>query len=268
MQAPKITEVDRLVLQAILSSQGRKLYGLTKLQKLLFIAAHPKEFGLSIARPIGSLKFVVYKHGPFCEDVYRSVERLDAANWIDVTKSQTDRSTEGVVEPGFEDERAGPRILYVYEAKQGAQEETVGANEHDLRLVKEAAKKWGWLTPGQIEDFVNRRVGLTPELKEQFMGCPWEDFVRFAAKDLKPRLSEPTEAYWRSEQAFNRERRQLVREHGEGQFVAYAEGRRVGIGRDDVALFDEVTKRTGAPPDFIGYLNEAGIRSVMAPAAG
>jgi len=229
------------------------------------MAAHPTEFDLSVKRPIRSLKFKVYKHGPFCEEIYSSLARLEAAGLIKHTVRKLSALPLGLDDPDLEDEMAGPRTLHVYETLQAAKAELVGTDEVDLRLVKEAAKKWGWLSPGQIEDFVNRRVGLTADLKERFFNTPWENFVKYAGSELRRRPPEPTEAFWRSEQAFRKERASLMATEGEGNFVAYIEGERVGVGPDDAQLFDKVTKAKGRPPDFIGFLNARGVPSTVAP---
>ena len=266
MTPDSLTPTDQLVLQALLAAPDRPFHGLTKLQKILFIAAHPVEFGLSAKRPIRYLEFKVYKHGPFCEEVYRSLERLEAAGLITHTTKVLSAQSNYPAAPDEEDELAEPRTLHLYETAPDAAAELVGADELDLRLVREAATRWGWLTPGQIEEFVNRRVGLTPELKERFMSTPWHRYVRFAADELRPPGPEPGEPFWRSEQAFLRERASLLAAVGEGLFVAYLDGVRVGTGADDAVLYDEVKRRAGRAPDFIGYLNARGVAGALAPA--
>ncbi len=266
MDAERLSATDMLVLQALLSAPDQPFHGLTKLQKLLFIAAHPKEFDLSVKRPIRSLKFVVFKHGPFCEEVYNSLRRLEEAGLIKHTERKLGSLAPGLDDPEIEDERARPLTLHVYETMPGAKVAVVGTDEIDLRLVREAAKRWGWLSPSQIEDFVNRRVGLTQDLKERFFAVPWENFVKHAGAELRRRTPEPTEAFWRSEQAFRLERARLIDKEGEGRFVAYIEGERVGTGPDDTRLYEEVAKARGRPPDFIGFLNALGMARTMTPA--
>ncbi len=262
-QAPPGT--DQLVLQALLSASDKPLHGLTKVQKLLFIAAHPKEFDLSVKRPIQSLKFKVTKHGPFSEEVYKSLIRLHTAGQVKHTERNLSTLPPDLADPDLEDERAGPRMLHVYETAPGAAVERTETDEFDLRLVKEAAKKWGWLSPCQIEDFVNRRVGLTPDLKERFFNAPWEDFVKHGSSEVRRGTPEPTEAFWRAEQAFHKERAKLIATEGEGNFAAYLDGERVGVGPDDAKLYDEVAKAKGRPPDFIGSINDRGVRDTVAP---
>lgn len=263
-QAPPAS--DQLVLQALLSAPDKPLHGLAKVQKLLFIAAHPKEFDLSLKRPIKSLKFKVSKHGPFCEEVYKSLIRLQTAGLIKHTERSISALPPELADPDLEDERAGPRMLHVYETAPSAAFERADTDEFDLRLVKEAAKKWGWLSPSQIEDFVNRRVGLTPDLRERFFGAPWEDFAKHSSSQVGRGPPEPSEAFWRAEQAFHKERAKLIATDGEGNFVAYLDGVRVGVGPDEVKLYDEVAKAEGRPPDFIGFLNARGVKSSVTPA--
>ena len=265
MDSKGLSATDMLVLQALLSATDQPFHGLTKLQKVLFIAAHPKEFDLSIKRPIRSLEFIVYRHGPFCEEVYNSLRRLEAAGLIKHTERNLDSLPPGLDDPEIEDERAGPRTLHVYETMPGAKATLAGTDEMDLRLVREAAKRWGWLSPSQIEEFVNRRVGLTPDLKERFFAVPWEKFVKHAGSELRRRTPEPTEAFWKSEQAFRKERARLIASQGSGQFVAYFNGERVGTGPDDAKLYDEIERARGCPPDFIGFLNTLGMARTVTP---
>ncbi len=267
MPPPPLPGIDSLVFQALLSSSDKPFHGLAKLQKLLFIAAHPKEFDLSIKRPIRALRFKVYKHGPFCEEIVRALTRMETTSLVTHTQRLVSTLSGVFDEPDVDDDNAPPRTLNVYETARGATLEALATDDNDLRLVKEAASKWGWLSPGQIDDFVNRRTGFNPDLRERYFNTLWEEFVKSAGTELRRRTPEPTEAFWKSEQAFREERAKLLSAKGQGAFVAYIDGKRIAAGPDDAKLFDEVSKAQGSPPDFIGFLSASGVRSAAAPAA-
>jgi hypothetical protein len=259
MSSTQLQEVDRLVLQAIIASPNRTLHGLTKLLKLLFIAAHPQDFDLKVKRPIRSLEFQVYRHGPFWQGVNASLDRLENANLVQRSTKALIQLEPELNDPNFQEEGSMARNLYIFTATPGAEEELVGADEHDLALVREATKKWGWLTPNQIEAFVNRREGLTPALKADFLTAAWDDFIRRAGTRRLLGAPEPSPAFWRCEQVFRRELPSLRHQFSEGTYIAYIDGKRFGAGADETILFNEVRQTTGRAPDFIGCASESGL---------
>lgn len=264
----ELTEADRLVLQTIVACPDGTLYGAKKLQKLLFMAHRPRAFGLEPPRPLRIFRFKVYKHGPFSEEVYASLERLERRGLIEIETRDLSRAPAAPVSPEDADEDAPPLQVRVYRATQGARSEVVGADESDRRLLRAAVSRWGWLTSEQIEDLVLIRTGLTPSLKARFAGVDWSTFEKQAVEELPKERPEPTEQFWRSQQQFFKERAALMMEVGPGKFAAYLAAKRVGIGDDQIDLYKEILRTHGQPPDYIGYVSETGRLRVDALPSG
>jgi hypothetical protein len=257
MGTPALQPADVLVLQTVAASPGLTLFGAMKLQKLLFIAHHPREFGLTAKRPLHAFPFKVYKNGPFSDAIYASTARLREAGLLEEETRDTRRLSQSPVSPTSEDEGGPPLQVRVYTADPAFEEELPGADAYDLRVVREAVEKWGWLTGEQLEQLVLMRTGLTPDLKEQYMGVEWERFVKQAEGDLVP-LPPPPPDFWRAQQQFLKERPSLIPQLGKGKFVAYLRDKRVGAGDDEITLYKRVRESQGRPPDFIGFLSETG----------
>lgn len=260
MPSPPLTEADRLVLQAICGSPDGTLYGAKKLQKLLFMAHHPAAFDLEPPRPLRAFRFKVYKHGPFSEGIYESLDRLVDAGLIHVETRDLSRAPSTPVSPDDADEEAPALQVRVYRAAAGAKDDLAGADEVDRRLVRSALEKWGWLTSEQIEELVLIRTGLSPAMKARFAGLEWSAFEKQAAAELPRERPEPPTAYWKAQQRFFRERAGLLREHGEGGFAAYLDDQRVAVGQDEIELYKEVLAARGRAPDYIGYISQTGRR--------
>lgn len=254
----KLQNVDRLVLQAICASPEGTLFGAKKLQKLLFTAHHPKQFGLSPPRALRSFRFIVYKRGPFSEAIYASIDRLVDNSLIEVETKDISRRAAEPVSPDASDEDLPAMRVTVYRARPGAKAELVGADSADLQLVRSAVKTWGWLTSEQIEELVLIRTGLTPALKSRFAGFEWGDFMKQAASELPKDRPEPPEAYWRAQQQFFKERSTLLRDRGEGEFAAYVDQKRVAIANDEVEAYKATLAGKGRPPDYIGFISKSG----------
>jgi len=258
MASAAVQEADLLVLQAVTASADRRLFGAMKLQKLLFIAHHPREFDLKSKRPLRAFPFKVYKNGPFSEAIYASVERLKVERLLAEESRDTRRLAESPLSPTARDEGGPVLKVRVFTAASNAVSEVSAADANDRRVVREAVEKWGWLTGEQLEQLVLIRTGLTPALKGEFMGVEWSRFAKAAADRLPKYRPEPPAAYWRAQQQFLMERPRLIREHGKGRFVAYIGQRRVGIASDEIVLYKEVVAKEGGPPDYIGFLSDTG----------
>jgi len=258
MTSTRLTNSDRLVLEMICASPDGVLFGAKKLQKLLFIAHHPKQFDLKSPRPMRAFRFKVYKHGPFSDEVYDSISRLEDHGLIAIDSKDLRRVDSDPVSPESSDEDAAPLEVRIYRALPDAGAEVVGADEGDLRLVRLAIKKWGWLTSDQIEELVLIRTGLTPWLKARYAGTEWSAFEKQAAEELPKERPEPPTSFWRAQQQFFKERAKLLHDLGAGKFAAYLEEERVALGDDEIDLYKEVLANRGRPPDYIGYVSESG----------
>ncbi len=257
MRTPSLGPADVLVLQAVAACPDLTLYGAMKLQKLLFIAHHPGEFGLTAKRPLRAFSFKVYKNGPFCEAIYASTQRLSAAGLLREESRDTRRLARSPVSPTSTDEGGPPLKVRVFTADTSFKSELPGADAYDRRVVREAVEKWGWLTGEQLEQLVLMRTGLTPDLKEEFMGADWAHFEKQTRGKLV-HLPPPPDGFWRAQQQFLKERASLMAKLGKGKFVAYMGRERVDVDEDEVALYTRVRIDRGKPPDFIGYLSETG----------
>lgn len=259
---------DRLVLETIVSSPEGVLYGAKKLQKLLFMAHHPKMFDLSPPRPLRAFRFKVYKHGPFSEEIYASLERLEQNGLIEIETRDLSRAPAAPVSPEESDEETPALQVRVYRALPDAKDELVGADEHDRCVVRAAIKKWGWLTSEQVEELVLIRSGLTPALKSRYAGVEWTTFEKQSAEERPEHRPEPPPEYWRSQQQFFKERASLLKELGPGKFAAYIGTERVALGDDQIDVYKAVLRLRGCPPDYIGYVSETGRLRVDALGTG
>jgi hypothetical protein len=215
-------------------------------------------FDLFPVRALKSFRFKVYKHGPFSEEIYASVGRLEANGLVDIETKDISRGGPEPVSPDSSDEGATGMTLTIYRARKGAKDELTGADSVDRQLVRNAVKKWGWLTSEQIEELVLIRTGLTPALKSRFAGVEWGAFLKQAGAELPKERPEPPEAYWRAQQQFFKERAGLLGQRGEGEFAAYLGETRVEIAKDEVAAYKSVLAARGRPPDYIGYISRSG----------
>ena len=258
MTRNSLTPADRLVLQAICESPDGVLFGAKKLQKLLFMAHHPSVFELTPRRALRSFRFKVFKHGPFSEEIYGSLKRLEDEGLVEIESRDLSRATSSPVSPEDSDEDSPAAHVRVYRAKRGADEELLGADDGDRSVVRSAVKRWGWLTGEQLEELVLIRTGLTYALKARYAGTEWSAFEKQAADELPKERPEPPAAFWRAQQQFFKERATLMREAGVGKFAAYIGVERVGIGDDEIALYKWVRESRGQPPDYIGFVSETG----------
>jgi len=166
-----------------------KLYGRKKIQKLLFLVEHLDLTSGRVMKSTGltGYRFKIWLYGPFSEEIYRDLEELVDRGEVEeeVVGSDVEVRVRGLDTPFLLYEDDGfPKVIYIYSPRQCILPLIVpvkgwaDAVPEDLKKrVGEVLRKYGSLTPTQLEGEVYRMLDLTQEKKLKYMGIDIDAYL-------------------------------------------------------------------------------------------
>lgn len=161
-----------------------KLYGRKKLQKLLFLVEHldPSTGRIVPSTGITRYRFKIWLYGPFSEEVYQDLEKLVDQGLVveEAMGSDAHVRVNGleIPLPLYEDD-GYPKVIYIYYPRRpvfgGRKVRLPPQLREKIDLI---IRKYGNLTPTQLEKKVLEMLNLTPQKKLKYMGISIDEYLR------------------------------------------------------------------------------------------
>ncbi|HEU4558659.1 MAG TPA: Panacea domain-containing protein [Longimicrobium sp.] len=128
--------VNERMVQFFAQRAGGRSLGITQLQKLFYMAdLHAREY---LGRPISTLNYTFYRHGPFDKQLYRIVDRAGGRKWI---RKQTQQLNRGESTRIYDD---------------GPKEDELGFSPAELHVLDYVARTYEHMPLDELLDTVYR----------------------------------------------------------------------------------------------------------------